>query len=385
MSEYQYYEFQAVDRPLTKQEMAEVRDLSTRAIITATRFVNVYHWGDFKGDPLALMERYYDAFLYVANWGTHQLMFRLPRSVLDQGIALSYVPGDGPFSVHPTREHFILSFNSDTQDPEDWKEGEGWLATLIPLRAEILAGDLRSLYLGWLLCVQEGLLDDEDVEPPVPPGLRELSASLEELAEFLRLEDDLLQVAAERSPAAVQITPSLDQARRWLQAQSDSEKDELLLRMVCGQVLGLQSEVRRRIRNSNADQSVRGVTDPGRTVGELLAGVDRRRQERQRQEAQERERQHQQEVAARIAYLKSLAGSEYEVWRQVETFVEAKRPAEYAEAVRLLTDLRDLAAQEQRAEAFEARLLDLRARHSRKISFLDRLYQAGLQPGQSTR
>lgn len=31
MSEYQYYEFQAVDRPLTGTEMAELRALSTRA------------------------------------------------------------------------------------------------------------------------------------------------------------------------------------------------------------------------------------------------------------------------------------------------------------------------------------------------------------------
>lgn len=51
MSEYQYYEFLAVDRPLDDAERAEVRCLSTRARITATSFVNEYHWGDFKGDP----------------------------------------------------------------------------------------------------------------------------------------------------------------------------------------------------------------------------------------------------------------------------------------------------------------------------------------------
>nr|WP_261554617.1 hypothetical protein [Frankia tisae] len=51
MSEYQYYEFLAVDRPLDDQEQAEVRALSTRARITATRFTNEYHWGDFRGDP----------------------------------------------------------------------------------------------------------------------------------------------------------------------------------------------------------------------------------------------------------------------------------------------------------------------------------------------
>jgi hypothetical protein len=60
MSEYQYYEFQAIDRPLTPGEMAELRKISSRASITATRFHNVYHLGDFRGDPLKLMEKYFD-------------------------------------------------------------------------------------------------------------------------------------------------------------------------------------------------------------------------------------------------------------------------------------------------------------------------------------
>jgi hypothetical protein len=49
MSEYQYYEFQALDRPLTQREMREPRKHSTRATITDTRFVNHYEWGSFKG------------------------------------------------------------------------------------------------------------------------------------------------------------------------------------------------------------------------------------------------------------------------------------------------------------------------------------------------
>ncbi|MDH3316099.1 MAG: hypothetical protein OER43_10075 [Gammaproteobacteria bacterium] len=40
MSEYQYYEFQAIDRPLTQSQMRELRSVSTRATITPTRFVN---------------------------------------------------------------------------------------------------------------------------------------------------------------------------------------------------------------------------------------------------------------------------------------------------------------------------------------------------------
>jgi hypothetical protein len=51
VSEYQYYEFVAVDRPLTPAQQGELRTLSTRARITASSFVNDYQWGDLKGDP----------------------------------------------------------------------------------------------------------------------------------------------------------------------------------------------------------------------------------------------------------------------------------------------------------------------------------------------
>ena len=50
MSEYQYYEFQAIDRPLSEREGRVLRACSTRATITSTRFVNHYEWGDLKGD-----------------------------------------------------------------------------------------------------------------------------------------------------------------------------------------------------------------------------------------------------------------------------------------------------------------------------------------------
>ena len=56
MSEYQYYEFLAVDQPLGKEDIAALRSLSTRARITATSFTNHYNWGDFKGDPHVMAE-----------------------------------------------------------------------------------------------------------------------------------------------------------------------------------------------------------------------------------------------------------------------------------------------------------------------------------------
>ena len=97
MSEYQYYEFQAINRPLGAKEMSELRAYSTRALITATSFVNHYEWGSFKGDEDLWMEKYFDAFLYLANWGTHVLKLRLPSGLLDRTIAREYCGGDRAF------------------------------------------------------------------------------------------------------------------------------------------------------------------------------------------------------------------------------------------------------------------------------------------------
>ncbi len=59
-----------MDRPLDERQLAELRALSSRARITTTSFVNTYEWGNFRGDPRKLMERYFDAFLYLTNWNT---------------------------------------------------------------------------------------------------------------------------------------------------------------------------------------------------------------------------------------------------------------------------------------------------------------------------
>jgi hypothetical protein len=56
VSEYQYYDFRAIDRPLTKKEMAALRSISTRVAITTTSFTNHYKWGDLKGNPSKLLQ-----------------------------------------------------------------------------------------------------------------------------------------------------------------------------------------------------------------------------------------------------------------------------------------------------------------------------------------
>ncbi len=84
------------------------------------------------------------------------------------------------------------------------------------------------------------------------------------------------------------------------------------------------------------------------------------------------------EAAVRAAYLDDLNGREEEVWRQVEIFIETKLPKNYDEAVRMIDDLREIAARKDATKAFEERLNLLLVKHAKKVSFLDRLNQVGM-------
>jgi hypothetical protein len=134
---------------LDARQQAEVRALSTRARVTATSFANEYHWGNFRGDPPKMMERYYDAHLYLTNWGTHQVMLRLPGMLLSLQVAGQYCI-DPHVAAWACGEHLILDLTSEDESG-DWIEGaEDSLRAIVGVRAELAAGDLRPLYLAWL-------------------------------------------------------------------------------------------------------------------------------------------------------------------------------------------------------------------------------------------
>ena len=285
MSEYQYYEFVALDRPLDAQAQAEVRALSTRAQITATSFVNEYEWGDFRGDPNHLVERHYDAHLYLADWGTRHLVLRLPRSLLDLNAVEPYLV-DEQVEAWTTDTHLILDLHNH-DETGDWDyEPQGALSVIVGVRNELAAGDHRALYLAWLAGYgtwerDEDAFDrdtDDEPEPPVPAGLRTLTTAQRALADFLRLDDDLLTVAAEASPPLGETPDDPERLAAWVAELPGTEKDRLLLRVLQDQAATVHMELLRRFRDRTTPPA---TAPPQRTVGELLDETARRRAERQ--------------------------------------------------------------------------------------------------------
>ena len=275
VSEYQCYEFVALERPLTASQMAELRKVSTRAEITPTRFWNEYHWGDFRGDAAKLVARYFDAHLYHANWGSRRLMLRLPSKQVTAKSLLPYFVGDGARAT-TTGPHVIIDLQS-RQEGLDYDGGpeNDSLAALTPLRMELAQGDFRAAYLAWLLALQEGDVADDAIEPPVPPGLSKLTAAQQAMVEFLLLDQDLLTAAAAASPALPDDSAA---ARRWLLALKPSEKNRWLERAIDAPNLALGSELLRTFRQqTKAKVPSRG---PRRPVVELLATAEKLRAKR---------------------------------------------------------------------------------------------------------
>jgi hypothetical protein len=364
VSEYQCYEFLALDRRLTAQEMAELRSISTRAEITPTRFWNEYHWGDLKADPFKLLARYFDLHLYFANWGTRRLMFRLPLTAVDLDALRAYAPG-GPATLTTTGEHAVLDLWSEVEEPEDdWFEAGHLAASLTPLRSELLRGDRRVAYLAWLLAVQDGEVDVEAPEPPVPRGLAAGSAPLTALADFLRLDQDLLTAATE---SGEQDRDEPDRFRAWVKRLPAQQQERWLLRAADNPDLPVGSEVLGEFRRAHPP-----VTNGRRTVAPLQARAEELRAARRRAAAERAAQARAAAAAARSRQLAGLARRGDAAWRELEQLVETRA---YDQAVRLAMDLR-AAAQAGRPEEFDRRIAEVKQRHARRRAFLDRLRRA---------
>jgi hypothetical protein len=274
----------------------------------------------------------------------------------------------------------ILSFSSDDEDGGEWVEGEGQLSSLISVRAELARGDLRALYLGWLLRVQAGEIDSKEAEPPVPPGLGQLSASLDSLADFLRIDGDLLHVAAKASSPLPDLALDRDEFLAWVGTLATAEKDELITKLVVESDQAAVAELLQRFLRQRSAAGAGPVTS-GRTVGQLLAAAAAHTKQRKRIEAEkqtaERVRREREAAAAREKHLDSLVGREARLWTEIETLVATTQAAGYDQAVRHLVDLRDLATR-GRGGDFRLRLESLRQAHARKLAFIKRLDKAGL-------
>ena len=377
MSEYQYYEFLAIDRPLDQAAQDALRSISSRARITATCFINHYEWGDLKGDPRKFMERWFDLHLYVANWGTRRLMLRVPARFVNRKDIDRFLREIEWVDVWTSADNLIVDIQRDEEGVDDWDDGSGRLAALAPLRTDVLSGDLRLFYLLWLTAVQGELISEDEIEPL--PGIAPLTGALEAFADFFGIDPDLVEAAAESG--ADHTVVSKDELRKALAAIPEREKVELLLRVTDGDSYA-GVELRTRLRRKNLVPAIR------RTAGTLRMRALEIREERERADAERREAERRRQGAeaekARRVRLKILKQRGASVWREIEDGIERRNPAGYDQAISLLFDLQALALEEGSQDDFSSRVASIRAHHEKKGKFIERLNKLGRDSDEGT-
>ena len=382
MSEYQYYEFAAIDKPLTVEQMAELRERSSRATITPSSFTNEYQWGNLKGNPGDWMRRYFDAHVYVANWCSCWLYLRLPNDTVEAQTLRDYTTQDA-FTVEQTGQHWILQWalsESEDYDRFGREDGSGWMARLLPLRDEILRGDLRALYLGWLAGVCYREVEDDALEPPPPAGLSRLTGAQQSLVQFLEIDEDLVKAAgAAESQTPVDEVAEERVQEAWL-AQLPADKSAAVLKLLLG---GQDQQAERQLRSAFllwqcAQRPAVASETRRRTVAELWSLAESATAVRQQLESAKRKKAEAERNTKRETYLRAVAANRERHWESADKDAQRGGASGYDAATRTLIELAEAYTLCATRAGFDQALANFMLRHGTRTALVKRLIEAGL-------
>jgi hypothetical protein len=367
MSEYQQYEFLAVDRPLTRVQLDAVNALSSHIEASSTHALVDYQWGNFKHDLIQVLSEFFDGFLYWANWGSPRLALRFPHGILPDDLIDGYDLDEVvTFTRQPDYDILDMHFAS-LEGPDEWIDYE--LGSLIGIRDELMDGDLRALYIVWL-AVQHimGISGEpessERCAPVVPPAFGKLTAAQQALADLFQIPQELLVVAARYSKATA---PSADDdVAAWVTSLSADRRDEYLIRLAHNEP-GLSRRLIRELRELNQDQASMQVS-----TGVCVAYATLLSESKALKASWQREKR-EQEQAAHQRHLQDIHDHQTAYWHQVEQAVTRGSGAGYDDAIHLLIELRETANHFQASQEFQKRFSAWVLSHLRRPAFVRRL------------
>jgi hypothetical protein len=314
-----------------------MRRQSSRAEIAPWSFDNEYHYGDFHGDAAEMLRRAYDFHLHYANFGVRTLMIRLPNGLPDAKAAEPYFEKDSLYILKDKRGQGGILCIEPFFEPGDldelWDLNE-FLDRLLPLRAEILDGDLRPLYLAHLAVASDSNHDpDEEKEGPVPAGLKQLTDAQHALAEFYGRSAAFVAAAAKKSPSLPGQSDSGDQYTAWLRIQPEATRTAWLAQVMADPRSGVRSEILAEFRKSQTTSTWPTVRVE-RTIAELGAAAEGIQHDTNRKSAEKAARQ-------RAKKLADMAADPTRTLHETERLVKQRSVDAYQQIATLLADLRE--------------------------------------------
>jgi hypothetical protein len=372
VSEYQYYEFVAVEGPISDEGLHYAQTCSSRAEVSRFRWQNVYHFGSFHGKVETLLN-HYDAHFYTANWGTTRLGLAFPAGSLALDAIQPYLRGgeqyEDTLSIQEMENRFIVWWERNEEGGWGSTEGEGALDDLIGIREELLRGDYRALFLAWLADFEpDEWLDPQDgavVLPPIPEGLSRLSQAQTALIEHFPVDDDALTVAAGLSETSA---PDRIPIATVVERLPVPEMRALLARVAEGDGARVMSELNRL---TNPAPAIRDV--PTLSCTDFAAQVVKVREKRRKSEAKAAAAKRKQEEEARRQRLASVMQQADAIWTGLDPLMDQKVAGAYDQVATQLKELRDAHEQAGEGARFRQKLTAFRERYARRTAILRRL------------
>jgi hypothetical protein len=376
MSEYQRIAFRAIDAPVSEANLEFMRRQSTRAEITPWAFDNEYHYGDFGGNAVEMLRRGYDLHLHYANFGIRTLLIRFPQGLPDFKAVEPYLGEDSLHFLHDKQgPGGILSIEPyyEAGELEELWELDDLIDRLLPLRAEILDGDLRPLYLAHLAIALDGNHDPEETkEAPVPAGLDNLSDAQRALTEFYSLSDFLIAAAARGSPPLAARTDPRNQYAEWLQEQPEAAKVEWLTQWMSNPHSTVRREILAEFQKSHPAPQWPTVRRD-RTMAELTATATEIQDESARKAAEQAARK-------RAKRLADMAADPSPTLRETEQLVKQRSSEAYRQIATLLADLREALAGSEQSDLAEQQARKLKDKHPTLRLLTSELRRKGFVP-----
>jgi cell division septum initiation protein DivIVA len=376
MSEYQYVAFRAIDRPLSEPQLAYVRRQSTRAEITPWSFKNEYHYGDFRGNAVELLRRGYDVHLHYANFGIRKLLIRIPYRPWDAGAVKPYFASNAlRFLKDKTGTGGILAIEPfhEAGDLDELWEVDSLLDRLVPLRAEILNGDLRPLYVAHLAIVGDGEHDPEETrEAPVPVGLGALSDAQRALAELYGLGDELIAATAQASPPIPTDVSPTDDYLGWLRREPETTKNAWLVAWMTDPSLAVRAEILAKYQR-DCSAPAWPTARPHRTIAQLRDAAAEIAREAQAKAVASAARQ-------RAKRLVEMAADPTATVRETERLVAQRTARAYRRIGELLAELREALSDSGRSNLAEKQAHRLKAAHPTLRLLTSELRRQGFVP-----
>jgi hypothetical protein len=356
MSEYQYVAFRAIDRAVSEKNLAYMHKQSSRAEITPWSFENEYHYGDFHGNAAEMLRRGYDIHLHYANFGVRTLLIRLPSGFPDAKAAKPYLDGDSLRFLKdkdgPGGTLAIEPFDESGELDELWDLDE-IMDRLVPLRAEILEGDLRPLYLAHLAVSRDSNHDPEEaVEAPVPAGLSKPTDAQLALAEFYGIGEALIAAAARESGPLPAAKDKLAGYAAWIAGQSEATKNAWLAELLSDPSPSARAKILAKVQQDSPEQSWPTVV-AGRTIAQLDAAAEEVQCEKEKAAAAKA-------ASQRAKRLEKMAADPTSFLRESERLVAERSTDSYKQAARLLADLREALAGSKRSDMAEKQAVKLK-------------------------